>query len=523
MSKRTNQRVRLIFVLIGIIIVHSQPFILARSVVRNEAIIEYDTPVTAKKAVREARNSGLTVTQLIALVDNGDETATFGYVVKESQSPKKIQQKMTKLYNETMEIIAENSGNVAKNSIDKIKIDRVFVSSESVIDVPKVISSFKENVRIITNETVNEPSNQLPLPSLKNDKAFTNYQPSNGTVVSGEDGPNRRYIYQQMKWTDTSGFDWWWAYEHDFYLNPQGGSYLTTGQNLDGTPTVFWYSDLPGAYLDSRTDDNTDEKLIYTIGSVWAEDIKVNKTYESLIGGNNGLANADHGTLWAQLGQQHCNIPWTWCVTNALDTTWLSTEWEIAVPGLYVWKWPDDAEPTPTYTNTPPGQPTPTPTTNPGTNLLSNSGFESGLYPWRFFPTENNGCAWTRDYSGAHSGSKMLSTHRPAGANCYSLSQDISYIPKPGETYTLAMYGRRGWDGDERKGTLAIWALGGSQENAGTPFNLNGSWKCVSVQLDVNNSGHTGIRAEVYLDSIGHPDFQLDTFTLVKGDYLLCP
>jgi hypothetical protein len=155
---------------------------------------------------------------------------------------------------------------------------------------------------------------------------------------------------------------------------------------------------------------------------------------------------------------------------------------------------------------------------NRAPNLLTNPGFETGgLSPWRFFPTQGNNCSWTTIYDGAYEGVKMLSMQRPNSNPCSSLTQDVQTAPQSGQVYSVTFYGRRGWDGSARTGRLAIWALGGSEETSATNFSLDGQWRCFVTTLNVTHGGHTAVRAEVYLDSVDPPDYQVDNFILNQG------
>jgi hypothetical protein len=156
-------------------------------------------------------------------------------------------------------------------------------------------------------------------------------------------------------------------------------------------------------------------------------------------------------------------------------------------------------------------------------NLLTNPGFEQNMTAWAW--TSSNNCAWTTAYGGAHSGSRMLSTQRQSANRCHSLYQDVNISPQAGTVYTASFWGRRGWDGVPRNGRLAIWALGGQQENIGLPFPALSSadYQCFSVTLNVIRSGHTGIRFEIYMDDVGSPDYQFDTTSLRAGTRSDCP
>jgi hypothetical protein len=158
----------------------------------------------------------------------------------------------------------------------------------------------------------------------------------------------------------------------------------------------------------------------------------------------------------------------------------------------------------------------------PSGNLLSNPGFEQHMTSWQFSQPGNGVCAWTTEYGGAREGSRMLSTNRPSNNNCLSIFQDVNVTPQSGETYTFAIWGKRAWDGAIRRGSVALWTMGSNQQTASEDFIFDGGWQCAQVKLNVDRNGNNQIRAEVYLDNVGHPDYQFDSFQLVRGNVNLC-
>lgn len=162
--------------------------------------------------------------------------------------------------------------------------------------------------------------------------------------------------------------------------------------------------------------------------------------------------------------------------------------------------------------------------TDPSINLLDNGSFENNLTSWRYFPTATSSqCPWTTQYPGAVDASKMLSTHRIDDSRCTSLVQDVTTPVIAGQTYTLYLQGRRGWDGPDRRARLSVWLGAGTsgQENRANEFVLNGNWHCAQVQITAQRS-HNNVRFEVYLDSPGQPDYQFDDMRLVRGAQPWC-
>src|SRR6185436_3099010 len=59
------------------------------------------------------------------------------------------------------------------------------------------------------------------------------------------------------------------------------------------------------------------------------------------------------------------------------------------------------------------------------------------------------------------------------------------------------------------EGSVAIWALGGRQRTTATHFVVTSSWTRVQVSLSIETSGYTGLRAEIYLNTVDAP-LQID-------------
>lgn len=129
--------------------------------------------------------------------------------------------------------------------------------------------------------------------------------PSYVFVETGEIEPGTRYVRTRMIWSDISGFDATSTYEQDFLLDNYDASplgpaiYLDRSRRLDQTPRVkSWRSNLPGAYLDTRFGDGTDE-IAYTIGAGQASEIKPGVVYDTLIVTAAGDTDTDSARLSA--------------------------------------------------------------------------------------------------------------------------------------------------------------------------------------------------------------------------------
>lgn len=109
----------------------------------------------------------------------------------------------------------------------------------------------------------------------------------------------------------------------------------------------------------------------------------------------------------------------------------------------------------------------------------------------------------TGNVGGAKYGSYFgqLSTWEAGG----SVAQDFRTTITSGTRYRFEMWVRdvdtsNSWNQPPVRGTLALWALGGSVESATSSFNAYGSWTLVATEL-VMTSAHSTLRAEVYLES----------------------
>lgn len=153
---------------------------------------------------------------------------------------------------------------------------------------------------------------------------------------------------------------------------------------------------------------------------------------------------------------------------------------------------------------------------------LANGGFENGdnLWPWQW----NQTCEYQiiNDDAAALAGSYYLAAKRNQ-PDCHSLYQDVLVEPKPGETYHMALWVRSSND-SVRKGTLALWALGGLEENSRYTFETSSSeWICIETNLAIQQAGHTKFRTEIYLDVADEIDYYFDNAQLQRGNEEICP
>lgn len=90
-----------------------------------------------------------------------------------------------------------------------------------------------------------------------------------------------------------------------------------------------------------------------------------------------------------------------------------------------------------------------------------------------------------------------------------SIVQDTAQSPLASNTYTFSAWLRAAPGAGPVEGAVAIWALGGRQRTTATRFAVTGSWTRVQVSVSVETSGYTGLRAEIYLDTVDVP-LQID-------------
>jgi len=137
-----------------------------------------------------------------------------------------------------------------------------------------------------------------------------------------------------------------------------------------------------------------------------------------------------------------------------------------------------------------------------------NSSFERD-YGWEIPGWWQRGCNpgainWAR-YSDPFHPSKtgawfLEANTSTAGA---SICEDMNAVPLPGQSYTFSIW-LRSPTSQVAQGNVVLWALGGAQEIQATSFTLaTTSWVQVTAPLDVVNSGHTGLRAEIYMNTTG--------------------
>jgi hypothetical protein len=83
-----------------------------------------------------------------------------------------------------------------------------------------------------------------------------------------------------------------------------------------------------------------------------------------------------------------------------------------------------------------------------------------------------------------------------------SLGQDVDTVPQPGRTYVFSIW-LKSESGRAFSGRVELSTLGGALERGATPFAVRDEWTLVSAPLTVSAAGHTGMRAEVVMNTTG--------------------
>jgi hypothetical protein len=146
-----------------------------------------------------------------------------------------------------------------------------------------------------------------------------------------------------------------------------------------------------------------------------------------------------------------------------------------------------------------PGGEPPQPPTAAATNLLSNASLERGVFePWQ--PMANTDYIAAQDSLAKEGAWYGLAKARVAGASVY---QDMGNDPQPGQSYSFSVWLRAKNPGQTVTGNIRLYALGGTVENQGTEYTVGNDWTLVTAPLDVGLSGHTDLRAQIYLHTTG--------------------
>ena len=155
--------------------------------------------------------------------------------------------------------------------------------------------------------------------------------------------------------------------------------------------------------------------------------------------------------------------------------------------------------------------------------LAPNGGFEDGESSWTMHVT--NHVPYEDPRTGAsrsHSGLRYLECNTSAVGDDL---QDNLYRDGPaasvGQRVTLRAFVRA--PASKVDGELAIWGLGGKNEQAGVKFTAGADWTEVRATLDVKEAGHTSTRGQIYLRTGGGANLDVDDVAFYAGDAAAAP
>lgn len=150
------------------------------------------------------------------------------------------------------------------------------------------------------------------------------------------------------------------------------------------------------------------------------------------------------------------------------------------------------------------------PPSSPGENeqMLANTGFESGLSPWkRIFRTSSTNRSVYTNSARAHSGSSYLEANTSLSGG--SIGQDLAVSVRAGKYYRLRIWA---WSAQPASVRAHLWATGGTNESASTTVKVANRWTPIDVVLRPSRT-HSGMRVELYMLSTGI-NFRFDSTSL---------
>jgi hypothetical protein len=129
---------------------------------------------------------------------------------------------------------------------------------------------------------------------------------------------------------------------------------------------------------------------------------------------------------------------------------------------------------------------------------------------WNLTPGAN----WAAYNNGtAHDGQYFLETNTGSAGAGASVWQDVPVATAPGQSFSFSVW-LRSPSGKAVGACVVLWGLGGTQEMGQTCLTTSSkSWRLVTAPLDTHASGHTILRAQVYLETAGL-NYDLDGATL---------
>jgi hypothetical protein len=115
-----------------------------------------------------------------------------------------------------------------------------------------------------------------------------------------------------------------------------------------------------------------------------------------------------------------------------------------------------------------------------------------------------------------HDGPCLLTGRKSGGTGASSIYEDVSITPSAGDQYRFLVWMRLGSPGAGDV-DLYLWALGGTSEPAAHVLThlISTDWVPIPVTLQLMQSNHTGLRAQMYLNT-ANVDFDFDGAQLYR-------
>ncbi len=154
----------------------------------------------------------------------------------------------------------------------------------------------------------------------------------------------------------------------------------------------------------------------------------------------------------------------------------------------------------------------------PGGNLLQHASFENNNWGgWQALPASSSDVVNIQAYaaSGLPEGQYYLESNTSAAGG--SIYQDVPADLSPGQSYTFATWIRvhSASSKTRAKVCLVLWGIGSSNQNGQTCKTITTAWTWIAAPYDVNTTGQTALRAQLYEDTTG-TNIDLDGTQLVN-------
>lgn len=165
----------------------------------------------------------------------------------------------------------------------------------------------------------------------------TDYCPFSGRVRTYIDTYGWRVVYNTMTWNADSlaCFPAGQGYEHDFVLNNYDSKRWAAG--LQGTTRgTGWDSNMPYAYLDYATIDDSPNEPVYTVGTFEASQLVASTGYYTWLRAYPGNSNIDTAKLVGQRMNVYAHSVW---FVFPEQSIFIVPAWNITVPGDYWWSY----------------------------------------------------------------------------------------------------------------------------------------------------------------------------------------